>query len=123
MSCSYAQRQVPYPRRKPRPGTNISRWRTDCPNCPSCLLLIFPYGELLTSQTRFVLQPNFRFAGHTKAHGTYLLRGGAGAFGLHIRGLHGACSETRTCYARHTKSWIAALYGEGTNSRHRRKWI
>ena len=61
---------------------------------------------------------NFRFTGYAKAHGTCLLRGGTGTVGLHIRGLHRACSETRTCHARSAKSRIAALYGEGTDPRH-----
>lgn len=58
----------------------------------------------------------FRLTGHTKAHGTRVLRGSPGALRLHFRCLHGACSEARTCYAGHTKSGITTLYGEGTNS-------
>jgi len=60
----------------------------------------------------------FWLAGDTKAHGAHLLCRGTGTLGLHIRGLHRACSETRTRHARFTKSRIAALHGEGINPSH-----
>ena len=59
---------------------------------------------------------HFWLTGNAKAHGTRVLRGSSSTLRLHFRGLHGACAEARTCYTRHTKSRIAALYGEGTNS-------
>jgi Elongation factor G C-terminus len=58
MLCSYAQCQVPYPGCRSRSRTNIPRWRTNCPNCPSRLLLIFPHGE---SASRFVSYYNLIF--------------------------------------------------------------
>ena len=42
---SYAEREIPDSRRKSCPRANIPRWRTDCPNRPSCLLLIISHGE------------------------------------------------------------------------------
>ena len=61
------------------------------------------------------LVAKFRLAGYTEAHGTRVLRGSTGTLGLYFRGLHGACSEARTCYAGYTESRIAALYGQGIN--------
>ncbi len=122
MADSYAQCEIPDSGRKSCPRANIPRWRTDCPNRPSCLLLIFPHGE----PTRImILVPvmKFRLTGHAKAHGARVLRGSSGAVRLHFRGLHGTCSEARTCYAGLTKSGIAALHGESTNSSDRREWI
>lgn len=112
---SYAECEVPDSRRKSCPRANIPRWRTDCPDRPSCLLLIIPHGE--PSGIMFLMPVvKFRLTGHAKAHGARVLRGSSGALRLHFRGLHGACSEARTCYAGHTKSGITALHGEGTNS-------
>lgn len=94
---SYPRRQIPRARCQPRTRADLPRWRSNHPNGPPRVLLIFLAG----------------YAPFTRAR---ILCGSPGAGRLRRSRLHGAFSPPRARNERHSQAWISAVHRQGLHS-------
>lgn len=119
IAYSDARGQVQDSRREPGTGAHSPRWWSNCPHCPTCLLLVLPHGAPCLRFPYYRLTR--RSLGNTQVNGARLLCRGADTCGLHLCSVHRTCSAPWTCHAGYPEGRFAVVHRQGAHPCHRRE--